>query len=249
MIKNIIHCQVTGSTNADAAKAASEGAPEGTLIVADRQEAGRGRKGRSWSSPEGCNLYCSLLLRPEYRPEQACMVTLVMALAVSEAIHELEMDAWIKWPNDIVISGKKVCGILTEMSLVQGNIAHVVVGTGINVNQTEFPEEIRETATSLKIQSGHEADREKLLARVMEYFEKYYDTFLRDGDLSGLQELYEKRLVNRNQTVRVLDPAGEFEGTAIGINHLGELLVEKEDGTVEAVYAGEVSVRGVYGYV
>lgn len=249
MGQNLIRYRVTGSTNADAARAAADGAPEGTLIVAECQEAGRGRRGRSWSSPEGCNLYFSLLLRPKYSPDQACMVTLVMALAVAEAVSEHGIDAKIKWPNDIVVSGKKVCGILTEMSLAGSGIAHVIVGTGINVNQTEFPEELRQTADSLKNRTGKEIDREILLTRVMEKFEKYYDDFVDAGDLSGLMKNYEYRLVNRNAAVRVLDPKGEFEGIARGINQYGELMVERENGTVENIYAGEVSVRGVYGYV
>lgn len=249
MGQNLIRYQVTDSTNVDAAKAAADGASEGTLIIAESQRAGRGRKGRSWTSPEGCNLYFSLLLRPEYKPDQACMVTLVMALAVAEAIAGLGIDAKIKWPNDVVVSGKKVCGILTEMSLSGDRIAHVIIGTGINVNQTEFPEEIRQTADSLKNRAGNDVDREKLLSRVMEEFEKYYDVFVENGDLSGLMKKYESRLVNRNTAVRVLDPGGEFEGTARGINWYGELIVERENGIVENIYAGEVSVRGVYGYV
>lgn len=246
---NRIDYKVTGSTNADAAREAEAGAPEGTLVTAQRQEAGRGRKGRSWESPEGCNLYFSLLLRPKCRPEQACMVTLVMALAVEKAVCELGLDAGIKWPNDIVISGKKVCGILTEMNLGAEGIRYVIIGTGINVNQTEFPEEIRRTATSLQNELGGPVERENLLSRVMECFEYYYEKFCAAFDLSEMICDYEEHLVNRNARVRVLDPKGEFEGTARGINTLGELLVERDDGTVENIYAGEVSVRGIYGYV
>ncbi len=246
---NLICCRTTGSTNADAKAEAERGAPEGTLVVAERQEAGRGRRGREWFSPEGSNLYFTLLLRPACAPDQACMLTLVMALAAAEAVREQGLDAGIKWPNDIVISGKKVCGILTEMSAEPDFIHYVVIGTGINVNQTVFPEGITETATSLRLEKGESVGRAQLLASVMEHFESAYARFLKTRDLSGIRADYESLLVNKGRPVRVLDPKGEYEGTAAGIRENGELLVKLPDGRMECVYAGEVSVRGIYGYV
>ncbi len=249
MGNNLICLPSTGSTNVDAKKAAEEGAAEGTLVVTDCQEAGRGRRGRAWSSPAGCNIYFTLLLRPPCRPEQACMLTLVMALAVAKAVRELGLDAGIKWPNDIVLSGKKVCGILTEMSAETDYIHYVVIGTGINVNQEEFPEEIGKTATSLKREKGEGVARATLLASIIGHFERAYEVFSASWDLRSLLPAYQELLLNKDRPVRVLDPGGEFQGTARGINESGELLVEREDGTLEAVYAGEVSVRGIYGYV
>ena len=239
----------TGSTNIDAKKAAEEGAPEGTLVVTDCQNTGRGRRGRSWASPKGCNLYFTLLLRPDCKPEQACMLTLVMALATAEAVEELGINAGIKWPNDIVAHGKKVCGILTEMSAEPDYIHYVVIGCGINVNQMDFPEEIRATATSLALEKGERNTRSALLLSIMEHFERAYDKFRETWDLTALLPAYHSYLLNKDARVRVLDPKGEFCGTARGINEAGELLVEKEDGELARVYAGEVSVRGVYGYV
>ncbi len=239
----------TGSTNIDAKKAAEEGAPEGTLVVTDCQNTGRGRRGRSWASPKGCNLYFTLLLRPDCKPEQACMLTLVMALAAAEAVEELGINAGIKWPNDIVAHGKKVCGILTEMSAEPDYIHYVVIGCGINVNQMDFPEEISATATSLALEKGERITRSALLLSIMEHFEKAYDKFRETWDLTALLPAYHSYLLNKDARVRVLDPKGEFCGTARGINEAGELLVEKEDGELARVYAGEVSVRGVYGYV
>lgn len=246
---NLLFYPETGSTNIEAKKAAEEGAPEGTLVVTDRQNTGRGRRGRDWISPEGCNLYFTLLLRPDCRPEQACMITLVMALAAAEAVTELGIEAGIKWPNDIVVHGKKVCGILTEMSAEPDYIHYVVVGCGINVNQKDFPEEIRATATSLALEKGERITRSALLVSVVDHFEKAYGTFRKTWDLTVLIPAYHRFLLNKDARVRVLDPKGEFCGTARGINETGELLVEKEDGEQERVYAGEVSVRGVYGYV
>ena len=247
--KNLIFHPVTGSTNIDAKAAAEEGAPEGTLVVTERQDAGRGRRGRGWFSPEGCNLYFTILLRPGCAPDQACTLTLVMALAVAQAVRELGLDAGIKWPNDVVIAGKKVCGILTEMSAEPDFIHYVVIGTGVNVNQEAFPEEIAGTATSLRIEKGERIARAGLLASVMTHFESAYEAFCATWDLSGLAADYESLLLNKDRPVRVLDPKGNFEGTARGINEKGELLVERQDGRLEYVYAGEFSVRGVYGYV
>ena len=161
----------------------------------------------------------------------------------------LGVDTKIKWPNDAVLNGKKLCGILTEMSAQIDYINYVVIGTGINVNQMEFPEEIAEIATSLAIETGHPVNRAKVVAAVLEAFEEDYEKFLEAGDLSGLKEAYEAVLANKNQPVRVLDPKEPFEGVALGITPTGELRVQKEDGTIAEVHSGEVSVRGLYSYV
>lgn len=241
---------IIDSTNEEAKRRGMTDAPEGLFVVADTQEKGRGRRGRSWESPGGDNIYMSVLLRPSFGPEQASMVTLVAALSVAKAIRSIAgLPAMIKWPNDIVIDGKKAVGILTELTLKEGGIESLVCGIGINVNQKEFPEELKQTATSLCLEKGKQIDRTGLILAVMETFWEDYRTFSGRGDLSSIREEYEALLVNRDRQVRVLDPKGEYTGIAKGINEKGELLVEKEDGQVEAVYAGEVSVRGIYGYV
>lgn len=245
----------TGSTNPDAKRLAEEGAPHGTTVVADRQTAGKGRRGRSWESPAGRAIYFTIVVRPAFIPDKASMVTLVMALSVAEAIQKVTgLSTGIKWPNDIVVNGKKVVGILTEMSMTpeMNEIQFLVAGVGVNVNQEsgeEFPEELRKTATSLKIESGRQLDRAELLAEILAQFEENYGTFERMVNLSGLRERYESRLAGRNAVVRVLDPAGEYTGISRGITETGELIVEKETGETVLVYAGEVSVRGLYGYV
>lgn len=248
--RGLVFHKETGSTNLDAKALAEQGEAAGALVVADMQTAGRGRRGRNWVSPSGKDIYMTLMLRPQCRPEKASALTLVMALAVLEAIHELIPEGCgIKWPNDIVINNKKVCGILTEMSAELDGIHYVVIGVGINVNQTTFEEDIRDRATSLYLESGMEINRSRLVARVMHYFEKDYALFEKTWDLSGLIDQYNRFLVNRDREVRVLDPQGEFDGIARGINEKGELIVERQsDGQTVQVYAGEVSVRGVYGY-
>ncbi len=238
------------STNVRARQEAESGAPEGTLVAADMQTAGRGRRGRAWNSPPGMNIYFTLILRPSYVPDKASMVTLVMALAVAEGIRgTCGVEAEIKWPNDIVVKGKKVCGILTEMDAGGGSIRYVIIGVGVNVGLQEFPPEIENTAASLEALCGRKVSRAALVANILKSFEKYYESFRKAASLAGIRERYNSLLVNRDREVRVLDPKGEFRGVARGINESGELLVEREDGSIAEVYAGEVSVRGVYGYV
>ena len=249
--KNPVFRAVTGSTNTDAAELAAAGAVHGTLVIADRQQAGRGRRGRVWESPAGENVFMSIVLRPRIPAEKAPMLTLVMALALAEGISDISgVQAGIKWPNDIVIHRHKICGILTEMHMnSDGSIRDIVIGVGINVNMQEFPASIRDMAGSLYTETGEKYDRNELIASVMEHFEKNYDIFAEAESLAPLKVAYEKRLLNLGQEVRVLDPAGEYTGRALGITLTGELTVESENGDITEVNAGEVSVRGLYGYV
>lgn len=240
----------TDSTNNCAKKLGDEGAAHGTLVVAERQTAGKGRRGRRWESPAGSSIYMSILLRPDIRPSRASMLTLVMAQSVAEAVRSLTgKEVLIKWPNDIILNQKKICGILTEMSTEIEWINYVVIGAGINVNTKGFPEEIAGTATSLYLEGSRKLQRSQLLAEVLKRFEKNYELFLKFGDLSFMLEEYNRLLVNRDREVRVMEPGHEYNGHAVGINKNGELLVCTEDGQIRNIYAGEVSVRGVYGYV
>ena len=242
--KSIFVFKETDSTNIQAKAGGEKGEPHGTLYVAESQSAGRGRRGRRWESPAGESIYMSLLLRPEFPPVKAPMLTLVMALAVARALREQTgVDVQIKWPNDLVVQGRKICGILTEMS-----IDYVVIGIGINVNQNEFPEELKDCASSLKMETGRRFRRSHLIAAVMEHFEMYYEQFLQEGSLAGLRKEYNELLVNKDRQVKILEPGNHYEAYALGINDTGELIVEKEDGSVQNIFAGEVSVRGIYGY-
>ncbi len=250
--QNLYYFEKTGSTNNDAKRFAEEGAPHGTLVVADYQENGKGRRGRMWQAPAGVNVYFTLVLRPSLLPEKASMLTLVMAYSVAKAINrQTGLDAGIKWPNDIVVGKKKVCGILTEMSLQmeEKTIQHVVIGVGININQREFPKEIKETAGSLLLAGGKTVSRAGIVQKVMEEFEKDYEMFMSAENLTGFLDGYNALLLNRDKQVKVLDPKGAFTGVARGINSRGELLVERENGQTENIYAGEVSIRGLYSYV
>jgi BirA family biotin operon repressor/biotin-[acetyl-CoA-carboxylase] ligase len=248
--KEVLYFDTIDSTNTKAQELAEKGYQSGTLVVADKQESGKGRRGRSWVSPSGTGIFMTLMIKPDINPNNASMLTLVAALAVAKAITSVTgEEALIKWPNDIVVNGKKVCGILTEMNAQFDYINHIVVGIGINVHNESFPEEISQMASSLMIEAGGKRfHRAQIIAETMSYFEQYYDTFLKTQDLSALVREYDKLLVNRNKSVRVLDPKEPFDGKAMGITPKGELIVDTWESR-KLVSSGEVSVRGIYGYV
>lgn len=243
------------STNTQAKRLAEKGAASGTLVVTDCQNRGKGRRGRTWESPRGSSVYMTLLMRPDILPQRASMLTLVMGLSVAQAVQKLldseksTQKVQIKWPNDVVLNRKKLVGILTEMSAQIDYIEYLVIGVGINVNTREFPEELQDKATSLWAELGHPVNRAELIAQIMKTFEENYLIFEKTQDLSGLMKEYEAVSANYQQPVKVLEPGKEYTGIARGINEMGELLVEREDHRIEQVYAGEVSVRGLYSYV
>lgn len=253
----------TGSTNDDVFALAAQGYPHGTLVAAARQTAGKGRRGRTWISPQDGNIYMSILLKPDLRPDLTPMLTVVMALAVYQGTMDLlsslslspDVRFGIKWPNDIVVSVdrgpyRKVCGILTEMRMEDTEISAIVIGIGLNVNQTEFAPEIAQNATSYRLAAGEKINRAALTAAIWNRFENDYSLFIQAKDFSLLRPAYEQALVNKDRAVHVLDPRAPFTGTAVGINDQGELLVRPDDGTaVRTVGSGEVSVRGVSGYI
>ena len=239
----------TDSTNTRAKRLAEDGAVHGTLVVADEQTGGRGRRGRVWESQKGVSIYMSLVLKPEIEPNHASMLTLITAMAVAGGIEKTTgLECKIKWPNDIVINGKKICGILTEMSAQFDYINHIVIGIGINVHNESFPEELQDHAGSLLLECGKRVHRADLIEAFLEEFERLYAIYLQTEDLSALQEEYDQLLVNRGRQVRVLDPKEPFEGKAMGITKKGELIVDTWESR-KLVSSGEVSVRGIYGYV
>lgn len=250
--------QSVGSTNEEAKKLAREGAAGGVVFLAEEQTAGKGRNGRVWKSPAGENLYFSVILRLGMPAAKQSAATLVMGLSAAQAIRKTTgLPALIKWPNDIVVNGKKVCGILCEYMAEAGAAdGALIVGCGINVNQTVFDPEIADRATSVcrEMSAGDEntppgpVSRTALLAEVLTAFAKNMTLFTLMEDLEPVREDYEELLVNRGQTVRVEDPAGAYTAEAAGISEDGALLVIR-DGRTERITSGEVSVRGLYGYV
>ncbi len=246
MGQTIYFYEETDTTNNRARELALEGAPEGTLVVAEKQTAGRGRRGKVWESPLGTGIWMSLVLRPQIMPVEASVLTLLCGLATAEAIEaETGLSAGIKWPNDILINGKKAVGILTEMDCEMSEVHFVIPGIGINVNTASFPPEIAEIATSLYLECGKTVSRRRLVHRVLERLEEHYETFLRTGSFAAMLEDYRKHCITLGKEVHVLGRE-PFFAEALDITPEGELLVRRADnGKEEVVFSGEVSIRGV----
>lgn len=216
-----------------------------TVVSAQYQTAGKGRRGRQWLTEPGTALTFSVLLKPKMDLSDCSMLTLVMAMAVRRALADIDVETSIKWPNDIVISGKKVCGILTEAIAETG---HIIIGCGVNTNQESYPDDLSDRSTSVLIETNDCVDHDSLLESIIYHLEKLIEIFMETGDFTNLKDEYEEALVSMNGEVTVLDPEGEYKGICQGIDKRGQLLVKREEEIV-SVYAGEVSVRGVYGYV
>ncbi len=219
------------------------------VVAAEEQTSGKGRLGRSWISPKGTGIWMSIVLKPNISPMVAPRATLIGAAAVYTALKEMGISVGIKWPNDIVINGKKICGILTEMNAEIERVNYVIMGIGINVNMESFPDELKEKATSLKNELGNEVDRKKLVANILNNFEVFYEDFKNTGDISRVIEICREGSLLINKEVRVINGNNEVICTVIDIDDEGELIVKHKDGTINRVISGEVSVRGIYGYV
>lgn len=250
--KEVRFYEEVDSTNEIAKKIADENGTDGTLIVTESQIKGKGRRGKEWSSDKGKDIFMSLILKPRINPMSASMLTIITALAVVKSIKKkCSEEVYIKWPNDIVIKGKKVCGILTEMSTEIDYINHVVIGIGINVNRDSFEGDISQMATSLYIETKEIHRRSQLIAQIMKEFEEMYHIFLEKESLEPFIEEYNRMLININKEIKVIEAGNEYYGVALGINDKGELLVHDLDkpDNIKTILAGEVSVRGIYGYV
>lgn len=241
LVKKVYFFQTIDSTNNRARTLAEKGAPEGTLVISEEQTAGRGRMGRSWNSPGGTGIWLSLLLRPPLFPSQAPLITSLAGVAVAEAIRRVTgLDAGIKWPNDILINGKKAAGILTELSADEEKIRHVIVGIGINVNTKTFPEEIRDRATSLRICSGRTIPRMEILLPVLLELERLYLDFTRSGDSDSVLRHYRKISVTIGERITLTRDNREFDVMALDISPTGGLLIKKDAGTIEELISGEI---------
>lgn len=240
--KNIIWTKETVSTNNDA-KNSNE--TDGTVFITDLQTGGKGRLGRQWISPSCSGLTMSILLKPDKEILNLQCVTLVAGLAVCNAINKLcKIQTLIKWPNDIIIGTKKVCGILTEGVAKGGKIDSVVVGIGVNVTTDNFPTEIKKKATSLLIETGIEYTREDLAKEILIEFEKYYEKLL-EANISSIINEYEKLCVNIGRESFFVLNNTEIKGKAVGISENGELLI-KTDNEIKSISSGEVSIKGIY---
>lgn len=244
------HERQMDSTNRVAKEMARAGVPHGSLAVCDDQTAGRGRMQRQWETPAGQALTQSMVLRPRLSPEQAQLITLAAAVASAQAIEDVcpEVRVGIKWPNDGIINGRKCMGILCEMALKGSELDYVIPGVGINVNQTAFSPELRDKATSIRLEAGHEVDRWALLRAYLTRMEAAVDA-VEKGGLNGILEEYISRSVTIGRFVRVIAPDEEYTAQAYGIDETGALLARDEAGNERRVLCGDVSVRGLMGYV
>ena len=235
------------STNEEAKRRALAGAPDGSVFIAEQQTGGKGRLGRSWVSPAGTGLWFSVLLRPGVLPVRVAATTLLAGAAVCGAVRGVTgCDAGIKWPNDIVSGTKKLCGILTEMSAEMERVEFVVVGVGVNVNATAFPETLQDKATSVRLETGRPVRRVALLQEILRRFER----LLKENAVAltpAFLEAYQASCASLGRLVGFERNGRRMTGTAVGVTPEGELRVRLADGSLENVFSGEVSVQGFYG--
>ena len=239
--RNLVFHEEVDSTNVQAKILARQGAPEGSVFVADCQTGGRGRMGRVWVSPPGANLYFSVILRPSVPPVRLSQIPLLAAAAIHRAFGaSVEgVASMIKWPNDILIGGRKVCGILCEMETEPDMTHFVIVGIGINVNLQDIPGEIEAVATSLFLESGYEHSRSDILSSILNHFEPLYEEWLEAEDLRDFLPYLERYAWLKNRDVKVEHYKNTLAGRVQGMSRTGELLLEEKDGTVIAVSSGE----------
>lgn len=237
----------TDSTNLIAKKLAREGKPEGTVVVAEHQRAGKGRLGRQWISPKGSGIWLSFILRPPMLPTFAPQISFVIAVGMIRALKNTTgLDVKTKWPNDILIDRRKAVGILTELSAEMERINYIVVGVGVNVNQKaeDFPPEFKDKSTSLKLANtgGQKFSRVKILQGILEEMEKIYNDYLDKGFASILEE-WKNNSITIGEEVEVIMGEERLSGLAIDVDKDGSLLVKKDNGDVERIIAGDVSLR------
>lgn len=240
---HIIHKQTVASTQRLAHEVALNNSPHGTVIIAEEQTEGKGRISRTWHSDKGTGVWMSFILRPAILPYMAPQLTLLTATVLAEVLDELtDVRPQIKWPNDILIQGKKAAGILTEMQAEQDKIVYVIIGIGLNVNQlkTDFPDDIRNKATSLRAETDEKVELNLLIQRFLEQFEKRYTAYVQEG-FGRVKSSWENYGFRINETLQITNGNQTWEGVFSGIAEDGALLAEKADGSLEKVYSGEIS--------
>ncbi|RFU68473.1 biotin--[acetyl-CoA-carboxylase] ligase [Peribacillus saganii] len=242
--KEVVYEETVSSTQQIAHRLANEGASEGTIVVAEEQVSGKGRLSRSWHSPKFTGIWMSIILRPIIPIDKAPQLTLLAAVAVVQAIEEVtDTLPQIKWPNDILINGKKVTGILTEMQAESDGIHSVIIGIGINVNtkQDDFPDDLKEKATSIQIEQGKSISRAKLIQVLLLRLEKIYDLYLEKG-FSPIKQLWEGYAVTIGRDIIATTLTGTITGRALGITEEGVLLLEDNKGEVHKIYSADISL-------
>ncbi len=248
--RNLSHYNSLASTNTKAKEIGSCDFIDGTVLVSEEQLNGRGRLGRNWSSPKSKGIWMSILLKPDIPPTEAYKVTIIAAAAVYRALAESNVCSLVKWPNDIVINNKKVCGILTEMNAELSRIHYLVIGIGINVNtsEDEFPEDIREKASSLFVESGRTFDRKVIMSSILNNYEALYKDFLTSGSIAESIAICRENSAVLGREVVLIEGNNTKVVEVIDISENGHLIVKDSNETRE-ILSGEISVRGKNGYI
>lgn len=242
--RSILFSREVDSTNKWAKELATYGADEGTVAIAETQMKGRGRLDREWISPTG-GLWFSLILRPKLNPTEAVKLTLVAGLAVAKVLREMfDLKTETKWPNDVLVNGRKICGVLAEMNTTGETVSFVVVGVGVNVNfdvENVFPEQLKKVSTSLEKELGRKVKLENLFRTLLEQLESLYELLIKEGFNPILDE-WKTYAGFLGCKVEVTGPTGKMSGLALDVDHEGALVLRLEDGTVKRVFVGDVSV-------
>jgi len=243
--RNIHYFDSIDSTNKKAKEIALD-EEEGTVLISEEQTDGKGRMGRDWVSPKGKGIWMTIILKPNIEPMKVPKLTLLGAAAVNKALDKMGIKTQIKWPNDILIAGKKICGILTEMSGELSMINYIIMGIGINVNLDEgdIPEELKDKASSLKISTGEEINRKELTANILNELEKLYISFKEEDNKDEVLKICRENSILLGEEVKIIRGNDIRLGKAIDIKEDGELLVKFEGDNIESIISGEVSLRG-----
>lgn len=249
--RKILYFDSLDSTNTKAKDLAGSGELDGAVVISEEQTMGKGRLGRSFISPKGKGIWMSIILRPEIEPQSAAIITQIAAAAINLAAYEMGIRTYIKWPNDIILNNKKLCGILTEMNAELTNINYAIMGIGINANLDieDYTEKVRKCATSLKIETGKSINRKELLARFLNNFEDLYEEFIIKDDIKRTIKICRENSILIGREINVIKRGNTVRAKALDLNDEGLLVVEYENGKIESLISGEVSVRGLQNYV
>lgn len=245
--KNIIHFDTIGSTN-DYAKQIADNQEDGTVIISEEQTKGKGRVGRSFQSNAGEGIWMSLILKPDIIPSEAPFITLIAGASISKALNELGIKTSIKWPNDIILNGKKLCGVLTELSAEIERVSYIVLGIGINVKTLEFSDEIANVATSL-YKEDYKVSRVEIVRSVLSEFEMLYMDYIKNKSKEMTLNICRSNSAVIGKDVYVIRGGEKELATCLDINEEGNLIIKGKDGSIKEVVSGEISIRGLNGYI
>ncbi len=248
--RNIVYFHSIDSTNTKAKEIGRLDIIDGTVVISEEQTAGRGRVGRQWISPKYKGIWMSIILKPDMEPSNASNITLIAAAAVTKALKDFDVDVQIKWPNDIILKNKKLGGILTEMSSELNLIEYIIIGIGINVNNSEedFSDTLEKIATSLKIETAENFNRQKLIGSILNHFETLYEEYIFESNLASTIQVCKKNSILLGKEIQLYHKGVLITATAVDISDEGLLLIQHKDGSVEKIISGEVSMHGLYGY-